>query len=142
MIVVPTPELDCPAARALRMEGVAVVERYLPGPLSYGRLFTDLWEGGEPFVIVEWDIIPWPGAVQALLDCPKPWCTYRYPLHRGKLAKSFGIGKYCPSGSAPSNWTSTEWRLLDGAVLPVVQFRLGRQHVHEPPVAHARREPA
>jgi hypothetical protein len=138
-VAVPTPELDSPAYRALRMEGVDAGEYPCMDPFDYGAHFTGLWDRHQAFVIVEWDIIPWPGAVAALLECPKRWCTHCYPVHRGNLTVSFGIGKYIPVGPAPEEWSETPWHLLDGAVVPVLQERLGRPHVHEPPVAHARR---
>jgi hypothetical protein len=140
VIVVPTPKLSSPAWRALRMEGIEDLwEWRCTDPYDYGRWFAYAWDEGEPFVIVEWDVIPWPGAVPGLLDCSSPWCTHAYPLHRGRLATSFGIGKYIPTGPAPDEWRQTEWQQLDGQVVPVLRERLGAPHVHEPPVAHARR---
>ena len=149
MIVVPTPELDSPAYRALQIEGVyarthppQLREVLTPAPYDYGCLFADLWNAGGSFVVCEWDIIPFPGAVYDLLECPEPWCTHRYPLHQGNLTTSFGIGKYRPpkGDRAPLIWRETPWHLLDSAVLPVLKKRLSvKPHVHEPPVAHARR---
>jgi hypothetical protein len=141
-ICIPTPELDCPARRALEMEGHEPLMIWTRDPYDYGLYFTTLWASGLPFVIVEHDIIPWPGSVQALIDCPEPWCTHRYPLHRGNVALSFGIGKYVPTGPAPEEWAETPWQQLDGAVVPVLNRLFGRSHVHEPPVAHARRQEA
>jgi len=140
-VIIPTPESESPAFRALQMEGEDAQEVLCSGSFDYGREFSRLWNLGQPFVICEWDVIPWPGAVAALLDCPESWCNHRYPLHRGKLANSFGIGKYRPSGSALEEWAETPWHLLDGFVVPELLTRIGRPHVHEPPVAHARKVP-
>lgn len=147
MIVIPTPELDSPAARALAMEGFdngddrGRAHEYLcVADTDYGMCFANLWAGGEPFVICEWDIIPWPGALTALLDCPEPWCTHRYPVG-ANLTTSFGIGKYRPTGPADPSWAETPWHLLDGFVVPVLNRLFGRPHVHEPPVAHCRANP-
>jgi hypothetical protein len=147
VIVVPIPQewgpTRSPALSALRMEGLEVRAHLCASPLDYGRLFTELWNAGKKFVIVEHDIVPSPGVVEALLGCPAgKHCTHQYPLHQGNLAISFGIGKYDPVAEAPADWASTPWRLLDGAVLPVVRQRCGPPHVHVPPVAHARREVA
>lgn len=141
-IVIPTPEHNCEAYRALRIEGLDPVELKLVTDFGYGNLFAGLWDQGEPFVIVEYDIVPWPGAVQALIDCPEPWCTNRYPLHRGNVALSFGIGKYVPTGEAPAEWSRVPWHLLDGSVIPFLNKLFGHSHVHEPPCAHCRREVA
>lgn len=138
-VVVATPEADCPASLALRFEGVEIEEHVLMDDLAYGNLYADLWEAGEEFVLCEWDIIPWPGAIQGLAICPEPRCSHPYPLAPGNVALSFGIGKYRPIGPAPQHWRETRWNMLDGQVVPVLNERLGRVHVHDPPVAHARR---
>ena len=139
VVVYPSNIVRAPAARALEMEGIVdILEFPCAQPNDYGIYFAGLWDAGAPFVIVEHDIIPWPGAIRALLDCPEPRCTHRYPLHRGNVALSFGIGKYIPEGPAPEHWATTRWDALDGQVVPVLNERLGPPHVHEPPVAHAR----
>jgi hypothetical protein len=141
MILIPTPELGSVACCALEMEGLDVEEWPCRDDYAYGRMFARFWDRGEPFVVVEWDIIPWPGAVTGLVGCPEPWCSHRYPLAPGlHWTTSFGIGKYAPQGKALAEWRKTPWRLLDGAVIPVLRERLAsRPHVHEPPVAHAKR---
>lgn len=136
--VVVTPERNCPAHRALAMEGVPHDEIHATRSHDYGEWFAALWNMGQPFVVVEHDIIPFPGAIERLWNCPEPRCTHRYPLHQGNVTLGFGIGKYVPQGPAPDSWRETEWRMLDGMVVPVLNERLGLPHVHEPPVAHAR----
>jgi hypothetical protein len=138
IVTVPTPEYFAPATRALRMEGIGVDEELCTKPNDYGILFAHLWDRGDPFIICEHDIIPWPGAVAKLADCRECWCTHRYPLHVGNVARSFGIGKYQPVGQAPFEWRDTEWRMLDGQVIPLLNRLYGHPHTHEPPVAHAR----
>lgn len=115
-----------------------MLEHVLPNENDYSALWCDLWTAGRTFVLVEWDIVPWPGAVTALLDCPEKWCSYQYPLHKGNLAHSFGINKVDPVGPAPDEWRDIHWARLDGAVLPELQKRLSRPHIHEPAVAHAK----
>lgn len=142
-VVVPTVEPDCPATRAIRMEGIDVIEEVIHSDTGYAELFTELWNIGEPFVTCEHDVVPWPGAIDGLMHCPEPWCTHRFP-NGGNLMLSFGIGKYTPQGSAPEEWLEPRWhgRMLDGAVLPYLRFKLFMQpHVHEPPVAHCRANP-
>jgi hypothetical protein len=118
--------------------GADLLEVECPDPFDYGKLFARLWNRGDPFVIVEHDVIPWPGAIGALIECPELWCTHRYPLHRGNVCLSFGIGKYRPTGPAPEHWAETRWDALDGQVVPHLNKLFGHSHVHEPPVAHAR----
>jgi hypothetical protein len=140
IVTVPTPEYLAIATRALRMEGIGVDEELCSEPNDYGRLVADTWDKGRPFIICEHDIIPWPGAVAALAECGTPFCTHKYPLAQGNIARGFGIGKYVPIGRAPAIWRETEWRMLDGEVVPFLLRTFGKAHVHEPPFAHARRE--
>lgn len=147
-VVVATPEArgGCPAHHALRMEGIPHERHGCNGVHGYGEVFHGLWAAGDPFVLVEYDIVPWPGAVQGMIDCPGGWCAHRYPLHRmpeggTNLNAGFGFVKLRPTGPPLEEWLSTPWHLLDGAVIPVLNSRLGAPHIHEPPVAHARRVP-
>jgi len=132
-------EPDPPAARALRMEGLEPRLLDTAADYAYGDWFSQLWDAGEPFITVEHDIVPWPGAVDALDACPEPWCTHRFP-NGSNLMISFGIGKYTPTGRAPDSWSGVrDGRMLDGEVLPYLLKTLGlKPHVHDPPVAHAR----
>lgn len=141
-VYVATPKVYSVAARAIRMEAIGVEEWVCTEPFDYGRYFAATWDEGEPFVLVEHDTVPWPGAVKALHDCEQSWCIHRYPIGRGDLERSWtvalGIGKYRPSGSLPTKVTETPWQLLDGVVVPALRERFGEPHIHEPPVAHAK----
>lgn len=134
--MVASPVVNCSARRALEAEGVDHDEVEVVGLYGYGELFTDLWDAGEDFVLVEWDVIPWPGAVAALLACKEEWCAHRFPLHRGNLAFAFGLNKFKPKGPSSPKWAETAWNLLDGEVVPVLNQRYGAHHIHEPAVAH------
>lgn len=140
IVVIPTPRKNCPALNALTMEDVqplhlAICQR----PNDYGRLLAEYWDRGQTFAVCEWDICPPPGAVASYEECGSPWCLSPYPLHRGNVAQGFGFSKYVPEGPAPAEWKTTEWRMLDGAVIPHLRTLYGQPHVH-PPVAHAREE--
>jgi hypothetical protein len=138
-VYVMTSTIDCPAHWALRQEAVEHEVLINEGRFGYGVNFADVWDLGQPFVSLEHDIVPWPGAVQHLLECPHPRCSHRFPAAPpGNLPLGFGIGKYHPREPAPANWRTTEWRMLDGQVVPVLNTRLGAVHIHEPPVAHCR----
>jgi hypothetical protein len=138
-IHVATPQRNAEASRALRAEGVEFEEHVLMGEWEYGSLFYRLWALRQPFVLVEWDVIPSPGTVKALWRCERRWCTHEYHLQPGHLAHSFGIGKYRPLGSPPEEWRRTPWNLLDGAVVPHLHKLAMRPHLHTPPLAHCRR---
>lgn len=45
---------------------------------AYWRMLSGLFTMGEPFVVVEQDVVPWPGAIAALEACKEPWCAHSY----------------------------------------------------------------
>lgn len=54
---------------------------YIPVDLNnreYSEFLSERWQEGESFVTVEHDVIPWPGAIESIIDCPEPWCGYAY----------------------------------------------------------------
>jgi hypothetical protein len=135
--VVPTPSPGCPATRALQIEGIDHDEHLCTAPTAYGKLLTALWDSGEPFVIVEWDILPWPGAITELAACSEPWCGFPYPtIGEGSIIASMGCTKLTPAGPAPTEWRSTAWPTLDCTVGLVLAELHGGMHLHGPPVAH------
>lgn len=140
-VYIATAKPDSIASRALRMEGVEHEELINGDDLDYGRHFTELWNRGKPFVICEDDIIPSPGTVSALLECPQPWCSHRHPTCPGNpLCGGFGFAKHKPVGTAPKVWAETPWWLLDGEVMPFLPRVYGQHaHFHQPDVAHARK---
>ena len=136
-VIVPTPTPDCPAHRALQIEGVDHDEIVCATPTTYGSLLTELWDAGEPFVLVEWDIVPWPGALDALEVCEQPWCGYPYPIvGEGSVIASLGCTKITPVGSAPDALASTQWPIVDCAIGLRLADLHGEMHLHEPLVAH------
>jgi hypothetical protein len=141
-VYVVTPEPDCPAHRALAQEGVEHLELLCEGDYDYGNYLTDLWNNEKTgFVLIEHDIIPWPGAIQAMKDCQAPGCTHRVPIQPGNVGLcGLTAMKIMPIGRAPSEWRRTHWQYLDGMVIPYIhQMKRQFAHVHEPPFAHARK---
>jgi len=47
-------------------------------PWGYQDYLQMAWDKGETFLNMEHDIVPWPGAIHSLLDCPEPWCFFGY----------------------------------------------------------------
>lgn len=50
------------------------------GDFGYSNYFKDRWNEGETFINLEHDIVPYPGAISAIWDCPLEWCVYDYHL--------------------------------------------------------------
>ena len=68
-----------------------------PGEYTYAEIVRKWWEAGGPFVVVEHDVVPWPGAVDQLIACPEPWCAYSY----GAGGLDVTAETFVPDGSVP-----------------------------------------
>jgi hypothetical protein len=160
-LVVPALSADNVAARCLRAEGLQPEVVLLGDDHAYARLISELWRGGETFVVVEDDIAPWPGAINALLTCSHHWCGHYYclpgrwdihaePDEPGSLWGTTGCYKVSGDvlAAAPDLYRRFEqhdWQTLDIGFITSLRHVLGLEsmpmertfHVHEPPVAHA-----
>ncbi len=109
----------------------------LEGDYDYDLLLRRLWKEGSPFVIVEHDIVPWPGAIDELWACPEPWCGFPYQV-LGGMRSYLGCVKFDPGhlGAVPLPVEPTEWSRIDRSIdRRLVGLGL-RQHRHGPPVTH------
>ena len=43
---------------------------------AYWGLLAGLWHKGETFVVVEHDVVVPPNAIDELLACSRPWCSF------------------------------------------------------------------
>ena len=115
---------------------------------SYTRLLEALWGAGEPFALVEHDIVPHPGALAELLGCPRPWCAFSYQLgsitHAGLGCTRFSAGLLAAVPDAVERtWAESTgvhppgfWCALDDRLSRVLRGAGFAQHVHEPQVTH------
>jgi hypothetical protein len=86
----------------LRMETVnAVAECGFPTAAkemleedSYYKLIEELWADGETFITVEQDIVPAPGDIRQLAECPEPWCAFAYEYPPFGLYAGMGLAKF------------------------------------------------
>lgn len=112
----------------------------LHGDHGYSDLLKTLWAEGETFVLVEQDVLPWPGAVEELHNCVGLWCSCSY-IHNGAHGLYHMLG--CTKVSArligmlphvwdkPVHWTRCDTHLYHEA------RALGQDpHPHRPPVVH------
>lgn len=54
---------------------------------SYGDFLNELsHKETGPFIIVEHDCFPWPGAIQEILGCPEPYCSFGGTLQCAKIS--------------------------------------------------------
>ena len=74
-----------------------------PGnPYAYGQLLCHLWEMRRTFVIVEHDMAPTPGQLDALLHCGHEWCGYPYLCGDTLVSMSLGVARF--SASVMERW--------------------------------------
>ena len=104
---------------------------------NYDKLFRELWNAGKTFIIVESDIIPWPGALQQLWECECIWGAYSYFVF-GQLRVQFGCTKFNPKelGELPLSETAIHWSRLDWEVISTLSKRWHAGHLHNPAVSH------
>lgn len=109
---------------------------------DYWKLMCGLWEQREPLVINEHDVLPWPGAIQALFDCPYHWCSYTYEMKGGYgIHHGLGCTKFTTKfmENFPDVWINvdtTMWNTLDAQLSKAARFDNFYPHPHNPPVTH------
>lgn len=130
LVVVPwAGEYPVAVERALVGEGIAPILVDCTGDdYAYWRnVFAD---PDEPFLVVEHDVIPWPGALAELQACPREWCAVPYRIH-GAFMDGLGCTKF-PAIAVDRD----DWRSLHGTVERTLHARDVRVHRHWPPAAH------
>lgn len=115
---------------------------------SYTRLLDRLWAAGEPFAVVEHDIVPHPSAPAELEACDWPWCAFAYRLggivHAGLGCVRFSAELLAavPDAVARTWQESTDvhppghWCALDDRLSRVLREAGFAQHVHALQVTH------
>jgi hypothetical protein len=140
------------AERCLETEGTAydvhhILQSfdYSGQPEAYATLLAKYWMAGEEFINLEYDVAPWPGALEQLWACPEPFCHFPYPgLPPGRLVEGIGCTKFGQAiiDKIPNSWEdwgNVPWWDLDGAIITEIKQAGFNRHVHMPYVAHIRR---
>lgn len=108
---------------------------------DYWRLIRRLWSAGDPFMLLEHDVLPWPGALHLAWRCPEPWCVYPYLIGGAYSTVGHGCVKYGAAvmEAAPDAVATVgrrHWSTLDSHTIHAVRTAGFRPHVHQPPVLH------
>lgn len=119
---------------------------------AYWRLLDRLWRAGDPFAIIEHDIVIDLAALAALRECPNLWCSYPYPLKtngreqfwhglgcvrfRGPLLQAHPellaeAGEIASNGHPPRHWCG-----LDQHIAQLLGDHGYERCEHGPPVQH------
>lgn len=147
-----TGGLNPGTAVALQMSGVEVTWAKLPrsSPTAYGRLFRDLWEAGESFVICEQDVVPTAAQLSEIVGCGHEWCSFNYDSDLYPPGPSFGLCRF--DASVMDRWplaaavatvrndrwdTQEEWWHIDSLVARDLTIRGVRWVAHDTLVHHA-----
>lgn len=120
---------------------------------AYNDYLIEVWAEGEDFINFEHDIVPWPGAIQELLDCPKPWCFFGYQDQVKDLvansAAMFGLVRFRSLiiKALPQVWTERKaqgtqqwpvgWRGMDIHFFHYAMARQWYPHQHHPSIMNA-----
>lgn len=148
-ILIPALKQNCPAELALRAEGLNPEVQIITNNKRYSELIHKYWNDHKGFIIVEHDVIPWPGALKALWSCKHEWCGYSYPLHaQGLFGGYLGCTKFSAAFTdkypkVPTYIWNSNWQTIDGILLTQLRKETGKKyfHLHFPPVAHIRELP-
>jgi hypothetical protein len=106
----------------------------------YFWLMEALWHRGEGLLVVEHDIVPYPGAIKALQECPEPWCAVPYQVGVN-VGTWLGCTKFSPEimstvPDAFDRMERTDYDAIDGQLLPYLRQRGYQTHVHWPATQH------
>lgn len=112
---------------------------------DYHQYLATAWSHGETFINFEHDIVPWPGAVQELLDCDRPWCFYGYQDMLPNLAENgaamFGLVRFRDKliRELPGVWSCPplHWRQCDIHFFDYATHHGFEPHQHLPSVFNA-----
>lgn len=112
-------------------------------PGQYAYVLGALWKAGDEFCIVEHDVVPWPGALDALKSCPHLWCAYWFPFAANAIRPALGCLRVSEDlielyPDLWRKWAGAEWNDLDGAFYTAIQPLADRPHRHHPDVAHCK----
>lgn len=149
-VFVPYTNVQAATAAALESYVVTFVDCSV-SEWAYLDYIQARWVEGQRFVNVEHDVVPWPGAIEQVWDCPHDWCWFSYPDWFGPVPP-FGLVKFSSSfieqtrdmwierrRSLEVNGTSwwPAWHHLD--TYTWAYARQGRKilaHQHHPAVGH------
>ena len=149
LVLIAALEPDCPAATALAFEGVPTQVRIVQDDGEYGNFLAENWQG--EVIVVEHDVVPWPGAISKLSGCTKDWCVHEYTFTRAgaedaprpRLGWALGclrvnqriVDRY---PDLPRRWEGTPWQGMDSRLTAALQKATGQRvpHIHRPPFAH------
>lgn len=140
-VIVPFAGELNPVVRDVLEDQVVVDFIRLRTDFDYHLLLQGLWMIGNPVIIVEHDVLPWPGALTELEQCSCAWGANSYKLHGGiGIYHGFGCTKLTPKlmEAIPDIWECDpiHWSQLDQRLWFAAREKGFEPHPHRPPVIH------
>lgn len=102
-----------------------------------------------PLVLVEHDVVPPPGSIQALFECPEPWCGHAVELRGGPRCYTLSLVKFSAAllerdgyrlrlalSDRLSGAASVPWSKCDTAIARALHIAGFRYHRHTPDATH------
>ena len=109
---------------------------------SYWRMLCRYWKMGQPFIIVEQDVVPTRVQIDTLWACSCDWGSYLYNMN-GIVAPALGCVKFSAellertAGLVASIMNPhRHWQSLDAMIIGELHRRRFTEHVHQPAVRH------
>jgi hypothetical protein len=142
-VVVPYTESMHPlVTQLLQRYGIKADYQRVDGDDGYRLLMQQLWKDGQTVIVIEHDIIPWPGAIEELLLCQCHWGTYSYHINGGVgVSHMLGCAKLTAEvmEALPNVWSEwTHWSMVDRKLFFAAQGIGLEPHLHRPAVIHLR----
>jgi hypothetical protein len=113
-------------------------------PQGYLKYLRQRWQEGYPFINIEHDIVPWPGALESLEHCPQMWCSFGYDTAaQDFIQPPLGLAKFSSEfiQALPELWEEDlPWHELDAHLHRYATERGHKAHQHRPSILNASRD--
>jgi hypothetical protein len=138
-LVVPFTNLRPETEAALAGEDVLYVD-VSGSDHDYHDLLGELWGRGQGCIVIEHDIVAYPGAIASLRGCQEDWCGVPYLVGRNFVV-DLGLTKFSAAltvayPDAVSRMEDTHWATQDGQLLGYLRPLRGGPHWHWPAARH------
>lgn len=87
---------------------------------DYADDLRRLWRASGELVIIEQDVVPPPGSIRALIECPEPWCSHPHWVLSQYMTDSLGLTHFSQALRLRYPW------LADVALAPLDHRALTR----------------
>lgn len=114
---------------------------------AYQDYLAAQWAEGTDFINLEHDVVPWPGAIEELGNCPGGWCVFGYTARWDCLRETppLGLAKFSTSFIRATHgvWEVYEaahgraWGACDAHLSSYAKGRGIYPHQHFPAVLNA-----